>query len=157
MKSRWVCLSICLAVLLVGAGFGTPTPREIKEPPDRSELKVELRLNDAQTTHLMEHYEMLVKRESNLQGSVRACVKSGDPRLAEYQQALQEAQDDLKATKKKLVQLESDRAKLVKRLKTKTGGGAGLESSERTHQLLEKILDRLSAIEKRLEKLERQK
>jgi hypothetical protein len=84
-------------------------------------------------------------------------VKSGDPRLPQYQQALQEAQDDLKTTKKKLVQLESERAKLATRLESKIGEGAGLESEKRTHQLLEKILDRLSSIEKRLEKLERQK
>jgi hypothetical protein len=157
MKFTWVCLPIALAALLAGTLPGTPAPQDAKAPADPSEMRVRLRLNAAEAAQLLQHYEGLVKRELGLQESVRACTKSGDARLPQYQQALQEVQDDVKTTKERLVRLESEREKLVERLGPKSREEVALELVERTSHTLEKILERLSGIEKRLEKLERQR
>jgi len=155
--ATWVCLPTFVPALLVVSLVGAPAPDEKKAPEDLSEMKVRLRLNAIETAQFLEHFGALVKRELGLQDSVRACMKSGDPRLPQYQQALQEAQDDLAKTKKRLTTLESERAKLVERLGTKNTGDVPLESIERANRTLDKILERLSSIEKRLEKLERRK
>jgi hypothetical protein len=85
---------------------------EKQAPPAVSELAVRYRLNAIETSTLLENYQSLVKRELALQGSVRACTKSGDERLPQYVQALQEARADLVMTKQRLIALESEKAKL---------------------------------------------
>src|SRR5262249_3563361 len=100
-------------------------------PPDVAEVTVLLRLNAIETTKLLEHYSALVKRELSLRDGVRACLKSGDDRLAEYQQALQEAQDDLASTKKRLLTLETEKVKLNERLGRKIVYDPAIEANER--------------------------
>jgi hypothetical protein len=80
---------------------------------------------------------------------VRACEKSGEPRLPQYQEALRETQADLETTKRRMVELEAERLKLIRTL-----GKAPDTTSQDTERILNKILDRLIAIEKRLEKMD---
>jgi hypothetical protein len=129
--------------------------RQANEDPSVS--RVRLRLNAIETSVLLEHYERLVKRELGLQENVRACARSGDNRLAEYQQALQEAQGDLDATRKKLVALETEKRELIARLRKQGISVTVPEPTDGGHRTLEKILERLKKIEKRLEKLDRPK
>ena len=128
---------------------------EKQTPEQLSEMRVRLRLNAIETSKLEEHYETLVKRELSLQDNVRACLKSGDQRLPEYQQALQDAQADLEKTKTKLVARELEKAKLSERLGKRQPQDASLEAIEKSNRTLEKILERLGSIEKRLEKVQR--
>jgi hypothetical protein len=130
---------------------------ETKAPEDVPEMKVRLRLNAIETAKLQEHYQGLVQRELELQDSVRACRKSGDGRLPEYLEALQETQGDLEKTRKKLVALESEREKVLRRLAAQSGPGASPEPPPKADRILEKILERLGGIEKRLQRLERPK
>jgi predicted nucleic acid-binding Zn-ribbon protein len=88
----------------------------------------------------------------DLQGSVKACVKSADTRLQEYKDALTQAQDDLETTKKKLVDLEVEKAKLIEQFGKPESADASAENIDRLNRNLEKILERLTTIEKRLEK-----
>ena len=118
-------------------------------------MAIRLKLNAIESSTLLEHYETIAKRELGLHDSVRACLKSGDNRLPQYQQALQESQDDLDTTKKKLVALEAEKKKLITQLGAKDLLTALIERVERTDRNLIKIVDRLNALEKRLEKLER--
>jgi hypothetical protein len=97
--------------LLPLAGHGEEKPA----PEAPAEARVRLRLNAIETATLLGRYESLLKRELGLHENVRACVKSGDNRLPEYQQVLQEVQDDLEQTKKRLTTLEAERAKLTER------------------------------------------
>ena len=127
---------------------------DVKQPvDDLSEVRVCLRLNAIETAILTAHYEALVKRELGLQDAVRACVRSGDERLEQYQQSLQEARADLEHARKKLVALEFEKDKLIKRLGPQNHGPAAPD----LHRTLEKLLERLGSIDKLLEKIERQK
>jgi hypothetical protein len=149
---------ICLPALACGLVVSLAgRAGESKAVEDASEMKVRLRLNAIESAKLQEHYERLVKRELELEDGVRACRKSGDGRLPEYLQALQEAQGDLEKTKKKLVALESERDKVLRRLATKNRQVASPEPARQADRILEKILERLDSIEKRLQKLERAK
>jgi hypothetical protein len=130
---------------------------ETKPADNPAEMKVRLKLNVIESCKLLEHYGSLLDRVLALQHSIRACVKSGDERLAQYEQALTEAQADLERTKKRLIVLESEKAKLVERLGLKNAGDGSPEHLEGVNRMLDRILDRLAGIEKRLEKLERRK
>jgi len=154
MTSLIRLLTIPLLLLSVSLARSAPLPQA---PPDVAEVNVLLRLNGIETAKLMEHYSALVKRELALQDSVRACMKSGDTRLPEYQQALQEAQDDLSSTKKRLIALEVEKLKLNERLGRKVVSDPATESTERILRALDQMLERLDSIEKRLEKLERRR
>ncbi len=125
--------------------------------PDPAEATVQLRLNAIETSELLEHYRTLVRRELSLHDNVRACLKSGDDRLPQYQQALQETQDDLAATKKRLIALEAERTKQSERLGRKALGAPAAESSDRSLRLLAELLERLGRIEKQLEKLDKRR
>lgn len=151
MLSR-ICLPAGVCVLLAFPFVGAAD--ETKAPEDLPEVTIRLQLNALESAKLAAHYEMLVERELNLQGSIRACIKSGDQRLPQYQQALQEAQGDLETTKKKMIALESERVKLRKRLGEKNAADAALDQTENMSRKLDKILERLDRLEKRLEKIE---
>jgi len=73
-----------------------------------------------------------VKRELSLQDSVRACARSGDERLLNYVQALQQTRDDLANTRKRLIALESEKAKLSVALgkNVTQAGGAKLDEGQ---------------------------
>lgn len=152
-------MSRCLTfVALVCAYLATASPGvggEKKPADDLVEKKVRLRVNAIETAVITEQVEMLIKREFNLRGSVRACIASGDERLPQYQKALADAQTDLEQNKKKLVELESERAKLIERLGPKVAAEEAHEHAAKMTRLLEQILDRLISIEKRLQRLER--
>src|SRR5262249_8810321 len=102
-------------------------------------------------------YGALFERELSLQDSVRACIKSGDERLQQYQQALDETRADLEQTRKKLAALETEKGKLIDRLGPKNIDAPAPEQFEKLNRTLEKLLDRLGNLDKRVEKLERQK
>jgi hypothetical protein len=63
----------------------------------------------------------------------------------------------MQQTKKKLITLEAERGNLVERLGTKNSAVTPLEQFEKVTRVLERILDRLDAMEKRLQKLQPQK
>lgn len=154
MLTRIFLLTLACIVLVASV---SDSADEKNVPEDSSEARVLLRLNTVKTSKLLERYETLVKRELDLQDSVRSCIKSGDNRLQQYQQALREAQDDLDWTKKKLLELETEKTALTARLGKKDLPGAVPEALEKVYHALEKMLERLNRIEKRLEKMERQK
>jgi hypothetical protein len=56
-----------------------------------------------------------------------------------------------------MLKLESERAKLIDRLGKRNVGDPSLELTDQAPGTLEKILERLESIDKRLEKIERQK
>jgi hypothetical protein len=153
LARTWLPALAC--ALLVASGAEPADEKKAPEGP--AEMAVRLKLNAIETSKLLEHYETLVKRELGLQDNVRACIKSGDNRVPQYQQALQEAQDDLDATRKKLVALEVEKRKLTAQLGRKDLPDHATEPLARANQALAKILERLTDIEKRLEKIERQK
>jgi chromosome segregation ATPase len=148
----------CLLLVFSFSGHGrdkAPSGKEQKRgAEDPSEMTVRFRLNGIEAATYYEEYRQAVKRERGLQENVRACIQSGDNRLPEYKQALQNTQDDLAKLKKKLAALESEKTKLVRALGKKRADELSLEAKDRT---LDKILERLTAIDKRLEKIERRR
>ena len=151
-----VCIA-AFACALLSSPYFFGSAGEKKQAEDLSELKVRLRLNAIESSRLMDHYAALFARELGLQDSVRACIKSGDDRLPQYQQALNQARADLEQTKKKLSALESEKTKLIERLGAKNAAEATLDRLESVNRVLDRILERLGSLEKRLEKLERQR
>ena len=143
---------ILAGVLLVTPHAGSADDKALEST---SEKVVRLKLNGIETAQLLEHHEWLSKRELSLQDSVRACIKAGSNRLPEYQQSLKETRDDLDATKQKLVALEVEKRKLTAQLGKADLPDTMSDPLERANQTLAKILERLSSIDKRLEKLER--
>jgi hypothetical protein len=144
----------CLLAVVFAAvppSLGAPAlEKEVLET--KAQATVRLRLNVVETVMLLERYEKLLQREIDLQESVKACNKSGDPRLPEYEDALKDAQEALEATKKKLFDLEMEKVKLMERLGKKESGDVSPEQIDKINRTLEKILERLTSIEKRLEK-----
>jgi hypothetical protein len=141
--------ALVLALLLVPQARSAPLRIAA---PDPAEATVRLRLNALETSELLGRYRTLVRRELSLQDSVRACLKSGEDRLHEYQQALQETQDDLANTKKRLVTLETEKTRLNERLGRKAVSAPAVESSDRSLRILKELLERLDRIEKQMEK-----
>ena len=125
---------------------GPSTPRGVE---DLSEVKVHLRLIAIETASLYEGYDRAVRSERECQDNISYSIITNDlARMPEYQQRLNHYQASLAKTKGKLVELEVDKAKLTKRLgATKLG-----DSPDPT---LERILERLNSIEKRLERIAR--
>lgn len=155
--ARRVALTAVVTILIACALPAAPVPDEKKHPEEAAEAEVRLRLIGIESAQLLDQYGVVYKRELNLQDSVRACARTGDPRLAEYQQVLKDAQADLEKVKKGLVSLELERAKLLDRLGRKAAPEGAAEPLERANRTLEKILDRLGGLDKRLEKIERQR
>jgi hypothetical protein len=144
----------CFACLLLTLSSG-PAGDDKDTPDGVSEIRVSLRLNAIQASKALDLYERLAKRELELPDSIRAAAQTGDGRLPQYQQALTEVQADVAVIKKKLVALETERAKLTKRLKKLNTAEETAGLPETTNCLLERILERLGRIEKRMEKMER--
>jgi hypothetical protein len=153
MSSRvGLLLLSCAFFALCFAGHAEEKKEEKKTPKNDPETAVRLRLNAVEAAVQLAHYEALVKRELRLKDSVRACEKSGDVRLPEYKQALKETQSDLDTARKRMAELDSEKQKL-----TRARGKKQEPAPQETDRILEQILDRLTAIEKRLEKIEKQK
>jgi len=145
--------SCFLAIVFAAVPPGLGAPALEKESLEtKSRATVRLKLNVIETGKLLERYEKLLQREMDLQENVKACNKSGDPRLPQYQDALKDAQEALEPTKKKLFDLDMEKAKLMERLGKKDSGDASPEQIDKMNRTLEKILERLTGIEKRLEK-----
>jgi hypothetical protein len=141
------------ACVLLALSF-TPAGDDKDVVDEVAEIRVSLRLNAIQTSKVLDLYEQLAKRELELQDSIRAVAKTGDGRPQQLEQALAVVQADVSVTKKKLVALETERAKLTQRLKKLTAADETAAQAETTNRLLEKILERLGSIEKRLVKME---
>ena len=80
----WLVIVILAFVLPAFAG---PAADE-KALKETLEQKVRVKLLAIEIDQLTAHFEGLVKRELGLQEAIRACTKSGDNRLPEYQEAL---------------------------------------------------------------------
>src|SRR6516165_2634913 len=95
-------LTVSLKILApTGVRFQAASAKEMAQAPaEPPEITVRYKLNAIETSKLLEHYQSLLKREMSLQDSVRACARSGDERLPQYVQALQETRDDLANTRK---------------------------------------------------------
>lgn len=143
-------LTIVFSVILPVAGAGEKKPTD-----DVAEMKVRLKLNAIEGAILLDYYGVFVKRELDLRDSVRASIKSGVERLPEYQKALEEVRADLEVTKKRLITIESEKAKLIEKLGPKNVAEESTENAARISRILEQLLDRLTIVEKRLQKLER--
>lgn len=150
------CCFFALALAAVPPSLGAPA-NEKHEREATAQATVQLKLNGIETARLMERYEKLFQREIDLTDTVRACARTGDERLAGYENTRKDVQADLKETKSRLLDLELEKPKLLERLGKKESSDPPAEAIQRTNQLLEKIVDRLISIEKRLEKMERQK
>jgi hypothetical protein len=145
--------SCFLAVVFAAGPPSLGAPADEKQLLEtKSQATVRLKLNVIESAKLLERYEKLLQREIDLQENVKACNKSGDPRLPEYEDALKDAQEALETTKKKLLDLEMEKARLIERLGKKDSGDASSEQIEKLNRTLEKILERLTGIEKRLER-----
>jgi hypothetical protein len=125
---------------------------------DAHAVAVRLKLNALEVAVIIERYEDYIRSQAALEETIQALQAAGAP-LAKSQEMLKSKQSQLlklqskmSAARKRLVGLESETAKL-KRILGKAPGAAPAEGDH----TLNKILDRLSAIEKRLEKLERRK
>src|SRR5262249_38325652 len=122
-------------------------------PEEAAEARVHLRLNTIRNTKLLTHYESLVTRELSLQASIRAAAKANDMRLPDYQATHQDVLTDLETTRKELIVLEKERIKLLRRLGKPDAAEEASSPGDRAAGTLDKILERLNSIEKRLERL----
>jgi hypothetical protein len=113
-----------LFVLLPLAGHAD----EKQAPDDLIRRRLDLKLNAIEASKLLGRYAALVQRELDLQGSVNACITSGDCRLREYLQALQNARLDLDATKERLLTLEVEKARLSKHFEDPATQGRRLDA-----------------------------
>jgi hypothetical protein len=154
MLSRACLLTIVAAVLaFCFAGHAGEKPAIV----DEAEAAVRLRINAIESALQFERYEALLKRHLDLAEEVRALEqRASDPRKVAARKPalqLQAEQSCLNAIRKRLAELESENVKLRKTL-GKVPDAAARHDPGRT---LDKILDRLNSIDKRLEKLERRK
>jgi hypothetical protein len=149
----WLVIVILAFVL---PAFAAPAADE-KAIKETAAQKVRLKLLAIEIAQLTSHYEGLVKRELELQEAIRACTKSGDNRLHEYEEARKQAYEDLEVTTERLNRLEVEKTKLTEASPRKTSEEAALDSTDKLSRTLEAILQRLDKIEKRLEKMEAQR
>lgn len=111
-------------------------------------VTIRLRLIGIEMRTLLEVYEKASRRESEYQQEVKLAARDGNRRAAEFRQRLDDAREAMKETEQRLVKLEVERGKLLRRL--------GKKDADDT-PVLSALLERLTAIEKRLEKLERRR
>jgi hypothetical protein len=148
----WLPALACAALLFSLAGHGNEKAAK-PEPPDPAEAAVGLRLNAREVALLMDGYNALLREATGGRAALRQ-LKPGHPRVAQLKQELKELGDDMAETKKRLVGLEKERRKLAR-----AAGSAGeaADPADRTARALEKIVEKLDSIDKRLEKAERRK
>src|SRR5712691_7597730 len=133
--------SCFLAVVFAAVPPSLGAPADEKQLLEiKSRATVRLKLNGIETAKLLARYEKLLQREMDLQENVDACNKSGDPRLPQYEDALKDAQEALETTKKKLLDLEVEKAKLIERLGKKESSDASPEQIDKMNRTLERIL-----------------
>jgi chromosome segregation ATPase len=137
--------SCFLAVLFAAAPASVGAPESLEAT---AEATVRVKLNRIETGKLLDRYAVLIQREKDLQDSIR----SAEGRQQEYKEALGRVRDDLGTTKRKLVGLEVEKARLIEQFGKMESGDASTEPNDRMNRTLEKILERLTAIEKHLEK-----
>jgi hypothetical protein len=137
----------CLAFSLAG---GHAQQGDKQAPKGDPESAVRLRLSAVELAVLQTHYETLLKRE--LSGKENARQFTG-VRAKENEAALKELRGDLETIRRRMVELETERQKLLLTL-GKAPETASPQDKDRTIRML---LDRLNVLEKRVEKLEKQK
>src|SRR5713226_318292 len=117
-----------------------------------AEIKITLRLNAIHSSRLLAEYERLLKVMTDLRNSARS-LEPMDKRALQYERAFEDYKSELVAAKKNLIALEVENVKLAKRLPKQDQVEETPKPAERLDRVLEKILERLDSIEKRLEKL----
>jgi hypothetical protein len=102
--------------------------------------------------------ERTVKPASPAQAQDKQAVQQAQQYVADAQQLaqrdVQRAQQFVADAQQRLVQLEMERAELLRRLGRKSSGG---EADERLQNTLDRILDRLTDLDRRLQRLERRR
>jgi hypothetical protein len=148
MVSTTSCL-LAVVFASVAPALGAPASLEAT-----SQATVRWKLNRIETAKNLERYENLLQREMILRDDVMAYNKSGGyPGLLQAcEERLEQVQENLETTKKQLVELEMEKAKLIEHFGKPESGDASTDNIERLNRTLEKILDRVTTIEKRLEK-----
>jgi acyl-CoA reductase-like NAD-dependent aldehyde dehydrogenase len=130
------------------------------DPEVRAQINVRLRLLEIDVQKAMAAYKADLSSVEHFQAAVqRVAAAQVDPRgptLEQTQRALHAAEQRLKANQGKLVELEVEKAQLLRRLGTKESMEP-LDATEKLQRTLEKILEQVTNIDKRLEKLERRK
>jgi hypothetical protein len=142
----------CFLVVLfatVPATFGAPTSLEAT-----SQAAVRLKLNAIETARFLERYEkdfaFRMHCEENIELYSKAAV---DPEILKRQKSdLESVEDSLEKTKKKLVDLEVEKTKLIEQFGKPESADASTERMDKMNRTLQKILERLAAVENRLEK-----
>jgi hypothetical protein len=148
MLSTTSCL-FAVMFASVAPSLGAPASLEAT-----SQASVRWKLNRIETAKNLERYENLVQREMNLRDDVKAYIKSSNnpDLLHACEESLKQVQENLETTKIRLVDLEVEKAKLIDQFGKPESGDAATENIDRLNRSLEKILERLTTIEKRLEK-----
>jgi hypothetical protein len=143
--------SCCLAVLFAAGPSSLGAPASLEAT---SQASVRWKLNRIETAKLLERYENLLQREMILRDDVKIYTKSGNnhPLLQQSEDRLEQVQENLETTKKKLVDLEMEKTKLIEHFGKPEPGDGSAEHIDPLNRTLEKILERLTAIEKRLDK-----
>jgi hypothetical protein len=146
---------LIMPCFLSGSGLG-PSGDDKEVVDQVHEVRIALRLNAIQASKLLERYERYVTQEMNIQMDIRV-ARPTETRLPEWHQHLTDTQTELETIKKKLIALDAERAKLAKRLGKQNRPDEALDPTKPTTGLLEKMLERLENIEKRLEKIEQRR
>jgi hypothetical protein len=135
-----------LVCALASEASAAPAPIALK-PEEEAKLKVRLRLLEIDVKAYTEEYTRQTQRVISLKGAVKASERNND-RVGQYKQALQDALAAREEASTMLVELEKEKAKLLRQFGKKESDLAPRPPSKR--QLLEKVLQQLGEIEKRL-------
>jgi hypothetical protein len=124
-------------------------------PEEKARCRVRLRLVDIEMRKRLQSYEAQLEYELSLTDSIRALANNPkDRRGPEYERALRETQVSLKETEEKLVALEKERIRLLGRLGRSERDAPDPLGLNKVPPTLETVVERLTEIEKRLERLE---
>jgi chromosome segregation ATPase len=145
----WLPTLVCALLVVSFTGFA-----DTKKPTERSvELTVLLRLNALEISSLMKQYESLCKLEQEQMNALRSAKTDRQRHAAMV--AHEETRNDLEHLKEKLVELETSKLKMERRLGDKKPDQPSLpDTADKVTRKLDEILLRLTRIEKRLDKLE---
>jgi hypothetical protein len=148
-------------VLLPGSGIpqAAPAPVEQLTPEEKAKLTVRLRTIEIESRHFFRAYEAAMLREMQsrefLRESERQAVlvpnQQANEQLAKAAKAHKDRLADLEMIRQRLEELELERIKLLVRLGKKDTDPPPADPAE---PMLEKILDVLIKMEKRLEQLQ---